>query len=1114
MIQMEPGIIKGFSKKFFKMKRIFFTGFGVLVMAFQVFGQTKPYITNIDKTSAAAGDKVVISGINFPALADAKVHFGAGVGTVTAATSDRIEVTVPGSATFGSVSVTNLTNGLTAYSSENFMLSYGGTTFDPASLETAAKFPSGQNGMYDLCTCDFDGDGKLDVASSQDGSNVTMVPVFQNNSDIDNLAFPTITDASLTINESSFTVTCGDLDGDGKPELLATRAQAAGGTPGDIIFVFKNSSTTGVFSFENPTSLTLPTDAAGNRKNVAKIAIADVDGDGKPDVVATNEVDNQIDIFKNSSTAGTISFATQSTQFSIGGNSTFGLDVKDLNNDGFPEIIASTLTTANMYVLPNTSSPGTIAFGASQTLTVAGELVNIAVGDLNNDGLSDIAVTQVLRNQVTILVNQTAAVGGSISFATGQSFAVSSTPWGLDLGDANGDGLLDILVASTASNNMTLLENLTSGSLAFDSHNIPAAEPTRNARIADVNADGKPDLLAAGITNSNLVVFANKNCITPVLTPANPQVCEGSDFRIEATKSVGHTYTWETGPDAGSLTQVKTGAESFLDLTALAAGTLLVQVTVVSDETTAACTASATTQLTVSGTPPTPPTIADPPAVCQGTTLDIDGTLPTPADAKSYQWTGPNGFSSTDAILSIPDIDASKAGVYSLRYVSQSDCLSPAIDVTVTVQSLPAVNVRYTGNGLFCEDAPVTLTTPSYSGYDYQWFRDGTAVSGATTTSLSATASGQYAVQITDQGTACSELTPAQTLTRTLLPNTTFTAADAICVDVPLALDATSTVGAGATGVTLAYAWDYQDDGTTDNTTVSTTNTYTTAGTVTVSLTTGYNEISGCTSVLTKDIEVRAVPVVPIETPDGIEKCPETSVTLQVPAGYISYAWSTSETTNSIVVPDPGTYTVTIVDDAQCTIVSSVDITNFDTSSSVTVTSNDAVIDEDATTQFTVSGHTAIISWDPMTGISDSDATSPNPVVTGIYTSEDYANLDTNGQLVYTYTVTALDGNGCQVTASVDLAVIPEETPVPMKSFSPNGDGIGDFWEIDNAEFNQECKLVIYDRRGRAIVEKRPYNNDWDGTLNGNALEQGVYYYVFICDDPTRNSNGSILLFR
>ena len=1091
-------------------------GFGLLLLAYHGFGQTLHYVTNIDKTSAPAGEKVAISGINFPTnIANIKVNFGAGSGTVTSASANLIEATVPGTATFGRVSVTNLTTGLIAYSSENFIPSFGGGTFNTTSLSAASKFLSTQEGMYDLCTCDFDGDGKVDVASSQsqDGANIVRVPVFSNSSDINTLAFATISEASLTINEATFSVSCGDLNGDGKPELIATRDNA-GATPGDIIFIFRNSSTPGSFSFEDPISVTLPAEAAsGNKKNVAKVVIADVDSDGKPDIVASNEVDNQIDIFKNTSTTSALSFDSQSTQFAIGGSSSFGLDVKDLNNDGFPDIVASTINAANIYVLPNFSSPGTISFGTSLTFTVPGQLVTLAIGDLNDDGLSDIAVTQTNRDEVSIILNQTTAVGGSISFGTDRSFAVSSTPWGLDLGDINGDGLLDILVSSLASNNMTVLENLSTTSLAFDRHNIAAGETTRNVRIADVNADGKPDLLAAGITNSNLVVVANRNCLTPTLTPSNPQVCESSDQRIQATNSVGHTYTWETGASETSLTQAKTGAESFLDLTNLAAGTLFVKVTVTSNETTSACSTTATTQLTVAGTPPAPPTIADPSPICQGATLEIDGTLPTPADAKSYQWTGPNNFTSTDAILSLADMDAGKAGTYSLRYVSQSDCLSPAIDVKVEVQSLPAVSVRYTGNGLFCEDATVALSTPSYSGYDYQWYQDSQLITGETTTAYTASVTGQFAVEITDPNTNCAERTTAQGLSRMLKPVTSFTSADAVCVDVPLDLTATSTTGAGASALTLSYAWDFQNDGTTDNTTASTTNTYTTAGTSTVRLTTGYSEIANCISTLTKDIEVRAVPVVAIETPDGVEKCPENSVTLQVPSTYVSYTWSTSATTNSIEAPTPGTYTVTIVDDAQCTIVSTVDITDYDTSNTIALTSNDAVIDEDATTQFTVTGATQILSWDPTTGIDD--PTSATPVVTGTYVPEDFPNLDpVSGHRLYTYTVTALDGNGCQVSASVDLAVIPEETPAPMRSFSPNGDGVDDFWTIDNAEFNQECKLVIFDRRGRAILETRPYNNDWDGTFNGNQLEQGVYYYVFICDDAARNSNGSILLFR
>ncbi|MEQ8811300.1 MAG: IPT/TIG domain-containing protein, partial [Imperialibacter sp.] len=67
------------------MRRIGLTIVGLLFFAFSVIAQ-RPFITNLDKTTAAAGDKLTISGINFPtSAANIKVRFGAGVGTVTSA---------------------------------------------------------------------------------------------------------------------------------------------------------------------------------------------------------------------------------------------------------------------------------------------------------------------------------------------------------------------------------------------------------------------------------------------------------------------------------------------------------------------------------------------------------------------------------------------------------------------------------------------------------------------------------------------------------------------------------------------------------------------------------------------------------------------------------------------------------------------------------------------------------------------------------------------------------------------------------------------------------------------------------------------------------------------
>jgi gliding motility-associated-like protein len=1085
------------------MRRIVLTIVGLLFFSFSVMAQ-RPFITNLDKTTAAAGDKLTISGINFPtSAANIKVRFGAGVGTVTYASANLLEVTIPGNATFGNVSVTNLTNGLIGYSSEFFTLSFGGTSFLSASVDASAKFASGQNGMYDLCACDFDGDGVIDAASSHNNDQASRVPVYRNTSDISTLTFTVANLPSLLINEPTLSVACGDLDGDGKPDLLATRA-IAGVTPGDIVFAFRNTSTVGAISFAAPISLTLPPDAAGNRKNVGRISIIDLDGDGKPEVIASNQVDNQIDAFRNTSTVGTLSFAAQPAQFSIGGSRSFGLDVKDLNNDGFPEIVACALQQANIFVLPNISSAGSIAFGPSITLPVSGNLANLVVGDLNGDGLNDIATTQIVSNAVSVILNQTSEVGGSIAFGAANSFSVSSGAWGLDLGDLNGDGKLDLAVASTTSNSVTVLVNTSTSGLSFDRFNIAADATTRNIKIADVNADGKPDILGAGIANNNLIVIANRNCISPTITPSNATVCVGTDFTIEATKSIGHTYTWETASSASGPFTPEAETSSSLNLSSLAEGDVFIRVNIKSNDGSCDVNSTNSSQLLVTGTPPAPPIVADPSPICQGETLEIDGTF---SGAKSYQWTGPDGFSSTNAVLSIPSFEPAKAGIYTLRYVTASDCLSPPAQVRAEIKSLPPVAVRFNGTNLFCEDASVALSTASFEEYEYQWVLDGQEIANETTSSLSANITGVYTVKQSDAVTGCVNTAAAVALTKKALPVSKFTSVDAICVNVGMEFTAES---AGETGLTLNYAWDFTSDGTTDSTTPNATNTFAAAGATTVKLTTGYDEIAGCVSSATKTVEVRAVPVISIDTPDGTEKCPENEVNLVVADNFVSYAWSTLETGNAISVTDPGTYTLTIVDDAQCVITSTVDIVNFDTSNSITAMSNRSIIDEFDTTQFNVAGATEILDWTPITGIDD--PTIANPIVTGTYEFGDVLNAA--NQREYLYVVTALDANGCEVSASIPLIVIPDESPQPMKSFSPNGDGIDDVWMVENVEFNPDCKVVIYDRRGRAILEKKPYNNDWAGRVNGNEVEQGVYYYVFICDDATRSQNGSILLFR
>ena len=72
---------------------------------------------------------------------------------------------------------------------------------------------------------------------------------------------------------------------------------------------------------------------------------------------------------------------------------------------------------------------------------------------------------------------------------------------------------------------------------------------------------------------------------------------------------------------------------------------------------------------------------------------------------------------------------------------------------------------------------------------------------------------------------------------------------------------------------------------------------------------------------------------------------------------------------------------------------------------------------------------------------------------------------------------------------------LPDGELFPAQVFSPNGDGIGDGWNVVNTDFFPNCEVWIFTRSGELVFRKRGYQNDWKGTLNGSDLPEGSYYY-------------------
>jgi gliding motility-associated-like protein len=111
------------------------------------------------------------------------------------------------------------------------------------------------------------------------------------------------------------------------------------------------------------------------------------------------------------------------------------------------------------------------------------------------------------------------------------------------------------------------------------------------------------------------------------------------------------------------------------------------------------------------------------------------------------------------------------------------------------------------------------------------------------------------------------------------------------------------------------------------------------------------------------------------------------------------------------------------------------------------------------------------------------------------------------------YHDTLSDANGCDSILTLELSIITCAGDFEISNLlTPNGDGQNDTWQIEDANLIMGCSVKIYNRWGQPIYETTDYHNEWDGTKDGDALPDGVYFYSIKCQD--KDYSGSINLLR
>ncbi len=492
-----------------------------------------PSITSFAPTSGPIGSTVTITGTNFnTTAANNVVYFGPVKATVSAATATTLTVTVPVGTNYQPISVLNTVSGLKAQSRLPFNVTFS-SGLSISAMSFGAKVDSATGaGPRGLAVGELDGNGKPDLVIA---STASQIRIYRNNSTGNVVSFSPRVNLALDAPSNTIGVAVDDLDGDGKLDIAAASASAS------KVFLFRNTSSGNNLTF----ATRVDSSAGGTPQNVV---IGDLDRDGKPDLAVINLTAATVSVLRNVSTVGTLAFSSRII-FSVGGSLTvpFSLAIGDIDGDGKLDIVTGNAQASTISVLRNTSTTGNISFADKVDFNnTGGFLTGTTLGDIDGDGKLDVLTVD---QGVKLAILRNTSKVDTVRFATKVEFSTGNAPIRIAAGDIDGDGKIDIAVSNNASSVNTpstlsiFKNNSTIGNinLATKIDLISGSVPHANV-IVDLTGDNKPDIAVVNQNVNTVSIFRNNLELPPSITSFSPMNGgPGDTIVINGTNLTGAT---------------------------------------------------------------------------------------------------------------------------------------------------------------------------------------------------------------------------------------------------------------------------------------------------------------------------------------------------------------------------------------------------------------------------------------------------------------------------------------------------------------------------------------------------------------------------------------------
>ena len=219
----------------------------------------------------------------------------------------------------------------------------------------------------------------------------------------------------------------------------------------------------------------------------------------------SNETSNDVSVLLNSTQPGSTTLSLSAEKrFAVGINP-FSVVAADVNGDGKKDLITANPGDGTVSVLTNIMAPGATeaAFNGQQTFAAVSRNFAAVVADVDGDGKPDLIVSNngdtTITNPVSVLINTTPAPTAILTMASSVSFLSSTGPASVALADLSGDGRPDIVVA-TGSGISALVNTTGTGQITATlsaKQDFPAGTNASFVATGDFNLDGKPDLVVA-----------------------------------------------------------------------------------------------------------------------------------------------------------------------------------------------------------------------------------------------------------------------------------------------------------------------------------------------------------------------------------------------------------------------------------------------------------------------------------------------------------------------------------------------------------------------------------------------------------------------------------------